>query len=89
MDKSLWPRARPFIKNTKMKSLMLHFEHEIDAQISYGLLQLLTNRLTWITFKFYLGPIDHGLKTGKKTQLKALRNREGFTSASLSWDSGS
>lgn len=46
MGKSPLPRAGPFIKkHTKMKYLMLHFEHEIDGQISHGLLQLLTNRL--------------------------------------------
>lgn len=58
-----------------MKYLILHFEHEIDGQISHGLLQLLANRLIWIMFKFYLGPIDQGLKTGRKTQLKAVGNR--------------
>lgn len=58
-----------------MKYFILYFEHEIDGQIGYGLLQLLTNRLIWITFKFTWDQLIKGLKTGKKTHLKATENR--------------
>ena len=75
VDKSLLQGAWSFINNTKMKYFILYFEHEIDGQIGYGLLQLLTNRLIWITFKFTWDQLIKGLKTGKKTHLKAIENR--------------